>query len=238
MNGSCEPDTGLCAPSIVVDPATLPTYTPGDQNRLDGGVAADAETDTGAQEGTVPDASEETPSAADADAMLPGDGSHGGGDAPGCTANRGTCDGSTQANDAAVDVSATDAAADVPAYFDPGIQCGSGYCPAGLEVCCWDVLASGAKTCLTTAAQMAGGCPASYSAVIACDDTLDCEAAGHPGTVCCQDGAGDQTCMSVAACKAVQFSAVVCDPFAPVPCPSGARCGAPDGGYGVVCIGL
>jgi hypothetical protein len=41
-NGSCEPDSGNCGASIIVNPSTLPTYVPGEVNLVDSGSGGDA----------------------------------------------------------------------------------------------------------------------------------------------------------------------------------------------------
>ncbi len=38
-NGSCEPYSGACGSIVIEDPSTLPNYTPGDEDRLDAGIA-------------------------------------------------------------------------------------------------------------------------------------------------------------------------------------------------------
>ena len=65
-DGRCEPDTGACGASIVVDPSTLPSYTPGDTNRVDAGTGLAPATDGGdAGEASVPgDAGGDSPAEA------------------------------------------------------------------------------------------------------------------------------------------------------------------------------
>lgn len=63
-NGSCQPQTGSCG-SNVVDPSTLPGYTPGDEGRVDAGSAA----------GGPPDGSIAADGSMSADASMAADGS-------------------------------------------------------------------------------------------------------------------------------------------------------------------
>lgn len=150
--------------------------------------------------------------------------SEGGSDAPG-----GNVDAPSGADRAGPPEAGTDAAP----YVDPGIFCRSSFCDPRYFACCVDVVATGNVTCITPA-MAAGSCGAGNPTPYTCDDTLDCEAAGHAGDICCADVfAGyvyGASCAPIGNCGDAGSQAVVCDPQAPTPCPSGARCVGVDGG--------
>jgi hypothetical protein len=137
-----------------------------------------------------------------------------------------------------------DASPEASTYRDLGIVCGTGYCDPTLTVCCYDSASTGAQICRSpsvTATQC------QYQNLIECDDTADCEAAGHAGTGCCGVVGGFGTLILVSSCTGVgacttTYGGVapsfLCDPLAPNPCPNGAACVAMDAGNFSQCEGL
>lgn len=93
-------------------------------------------------------------------------------------------------------------------YADPGIQCASGYCSAGTQVCC-DPFA--AATCTTS-----GSCAALKAP---CDDSSDCA-----GKICCATTDGGQTKILTWACSTTCSGDTLCDPNVGSPCPGGGSC--------------
>jgi hypothetical protein len=104
------------------------------------------------------------------------------------------------------------------AGVDPGINCpGIGTCYVPAQVCC--------KGDTSFVCAPAGGCG---GISIPCDDTADCTAAGHAGTVCCLTGATtgvppSVACMPPSACVGSQGRTPICDPNVPT-CPTGQSC--------------
>ena len=104
---------------------------------------------------------------------------------------------------------------------DPGVHCESADCPVPSQACCRREVGPGFSFACTAA----GNCSGSGTTLeITCDDAHDC--AG--GNVCCvsasqQNTATEVVCRSLGECQQ-QGRAVVCDPNAPNPCPSGKNC--------------
>lgn len=63
------------------------------------------------------------------------------------------------------------------------IACGPTPCTTSGDVCCWDraAMSPAGYSC----AHQIEACPVAGAARYACDDTEDCNALGHAGTVCC-----------------------------------------------------
>jgi hypothetical protein len=138
-------------------------------------------------------------------------------------------------NDATTDAShdvgadAKDAAPDVPKE-DLGIQCGTMVCPVPGKECCRQDPGGGqfVYQCMDP-----GVCvqQANSPLTIPCDDTLDCEKAGHAGQLCCVTAAADGgggadeiVCRAPIDCTKQLGRTNLCDPNAPNPCPNGGQC--------------
>jgi hypothetical protein len=104
---------------------------------------------------------------------------------------------------------------------DLGVHCENAECPVPAQVCCRREVGPGYSFACTAAGQCNGG---GNTLEIACDDAHDCTG----GQVCCvsasqQNTATEVLCRTVADCQQ-QGRAVVCDPSAATPCPSGKSC--------------
>jgi hypothetical protein len=148
--------------------------------------------------------------------------------------------GAPDAADAADAVSSTDAppegALDAPAV-DPGVACGLAYCdPTGtFPVCCHTLV----PACFLAGAPCVGGF------TLQCDDQADCAAQGNPSQICCatiSNGVNTVdyvTCEDPANCPNPapgKHAALLCDPLAATPCPSGQAC-VPNGSGSLELIG-
>jgi hypothetical protein len=119
--------------------------------------------------------------------------------------------------------------ASVPDTFvpptDPGIQCGTTECDPASALCCrFGTPPNDSSTCVSPA-----GCQSVAALPIACDDAADCDAAGHPGQICCatlnaQTGRAQEVrCRSAQSCNGSD-QVVVCDAATTGPCPNGGTC--------------
>jgi hypothetical protein len=100
-----------------------------------------------------------------------------------------------------------------------GVQCGSQTCLPGVEVCCF-TFDAGPQGCATS-------CPSGQLA-LPCDDTADCVAAGHAGTLCCiAIGPSPDFHAQSVACRSScssQGQTPMCDPSVPSTCTSPDTC--------------
>jgi hypothetical protein len=122
---------------------------------------------------------------------------------------------------------------------EPGIHCGSSLCKVPAEICCYDYAAetrqcmgpggpSPVPTLSDASPSSSFSCGAS-GLEISCDDASDCEAAGHPGYICCgsllatDEQIMRSRCADISACVGT-YDFVLCDPQARPPCSAGEAC--------------
>jgi hypothetical protein len=124
--------------------------------------------------------------------------------------------------DAGSEVEAVEAGSDADgnASPSPGIFCGGWTCDPRSTVCC----ISGTAGCI------ANGADASCNFTLACDDGVDCAAAGQPDHVCCAIHNGTYvirpiTCQPLSDCQKLPSNHVaLCDTRDTPPCPNDAAC--------------
>lgn len=120
------------------------------------------------------------------------------------------------------------------ASADPGIQCGTASCAVDTEVCCRTHTGGTVGSDSFACTPPASCADSTATLAIPCDDTADCAALGHPGTVCCAVVASQPpsqttraiavSCENPAVCISKNSRVYLCDPKDPNPCPSGAAC--------------